>query len=156
MISGVRGGWQTIIADLSLILFMVTTAAMVNAPETPAASDMAASSKDVVPAHGTPLGVYRAGAGAPPLSQWLAVQAPDDRQRLTVIARYPAGEDGLARASAAALKLAAEAARAGTAARIVMEPLEDTAQAAPSAVPGAAIEVSAVLAFDAAEHSNRE
>ena len=28
MIAGVRGGWQMIIADLALILFMVTAAAM--------------------------------------------------------------------------------------------------------------------------------
>ena len=149
MIAGARGGWQTIIADLSLILFMVTTAAMVQAPEVPTTSDAVKAEQGGVPTRGAPLGVYRAGDGAPPLSQWLAMQARDDRQRLTVIGRYPTGGDGMAQASAAALKLAEEAARAGTAARIVLEPLGAGADQRN-------VEVTAVLAFDGAEYHQND
>ena len=142
MIAGARGGWQTIIADLSLILFMVTSAAMVNAPDPAEVPDTAEMVQGALPAQGAPLGVYRAGEGGPPLSHWLAMQAPDDRPRLTVIARYPTGDGGMEQASAAAMKLAGEASQAGVAARIVLEPLNPASNGA--------VEVTAVLAFDGA------
>ena len=55
--------------------------------------------------------MWRSGPGAPDLRQWLAAQAADPRQRLTVI--------GSARAPAEALQLVAAA---GRSARIVLEP----------------------------------
>ena len=65
MIAGARGGWQTIIADLSLILFMVTSAAMVNAPDPAEVPDTTEMAQGALPAQGAPLGVYRAGEGGP-------------------------------------------------------------------------------------------
>lgn len=124
MIASRQGrSWQTIIADLALILFMVTAAAMQRGGER--------KTHAALPLHGEPLAVYRPAEGAPHLRQWLEDQAPDERQRLTIVSRYADGNEQ--KAARAALALAAEVA---VPARIVIEPSEAT-------------EVLAVLAFDA-------
>lgn len=129
MIATVRAGWQTTLADLALILFMVTAAAMAERPET--ADPVEAGSP--VPAHGEPLAIYRAAPGAPSLQDWLAGQPRDARQNLTILARYAAGAG--ADMAAAAVALANEAEAAGRSARIVLE-------------PGTASDLVAVLDFD--------
>jgi hypothetical protein len=105
MIVRAGSGWQTVLADLSLILFMVTASAVnqapVSAPPPPA----------VLPALGDPVALWRAEAGAPSLKDWLASAGPDPRLRLTIMA--PAAE------AEAALMLAAQA---GRPARILIEP----------------------------------
>jgi len=135
MIPRISFGWQTTMADLAMILFMITAACIhaqkqeqLQAQQVPAAPEMSA--------RGEPLAVYRAHAGAPPLAQWLAEQAPDKRQYLTVIARYRAGE--AAKAASEAVSLAQEAGAAGVSARIVLE-------------PGESAELLATLAFDRPE-----
>ena len=120
MIARTTFGWQTTMADLALILFMVT-AAGVHAEKQQSAPVAAAAS---LPAEGEPLAVYRAQDGAPPLSQWLAEQAPDSRQYLTIIARYRPGD--AAAAAGQAVELAQQAEQAGVAARIVLDPGERT------------------------------
>ncbi len=149
--------WQTSLADLSLILFMVTAAAVspgalpapgghavggkggAGARQALAAPVAAAAVPSVAVAE--PLSVYIALPDAPPLVQWLAQQEPDPRQQLTITARYDAAK---ARAREAALgevvRLAREAAAAGIAARIVVEP---AGRGEPAS------QVRAVLAFDA-------
>lgn len=119
MIGSVRAGWQTTLADLALILFMVTAAAMADRPE----KAEAAAEASPVPASGQPLAIYRAAPGAPPLADWLDTQPRDARQNLTIIARYPAG--GSEDAATAAVALANEARAAGRTARIVIEPAQD-------------------------------
>ncbi|TCM37348.1 hypothetical protein ACLIMP_05500 [Novosphingobium aerophilum] len=135
--------WQTSLADLSLILFMISAAAIsrqqdhlrkakverAELREAPAAAS--ASSPE-----GTPLAVYIAAPGAPPLARWLAQQAGDPRQRLTVAAPYGPASGDLARAMSEAGRLAREAGAAGREARIVVEPGEGPARV--------------VLAFDVA------
>ncbi|WP_338447323.1 hypothetical protein V5F89_05960 [Pelagerythrobacter marensis] len=134
--ASIRGGWQTTLADLAMILFMVTAAAMAERPEADARTARSEPSRaDVpaLPASGEPIAIYRAAPGAPPLAQWLAEQPRDPRQNLTILARHaPAGGE---RAAAAALALAREAGRAGHSARIVIEPAERD-------------DLSAVLDFD--------
>ncbi len=118
MISRGSVGWQTTMADLALILFMVTAAgvqAHKNGRDQPAEEAPSAA-----PAQGEALAVYRAGDDAPPLGQWLTEQAPDRRQHLTIVARYRAGNASAA--AAEALALATEAGEAGVSARIVLEP----------------------------------
>ncbi len=100
-------GWQYVMTDLSMILFMITAAAVNEAPARPA---MPVKAPTAPPALGEPIAVWRSGPGAPDLRQWLAAQAADPRQRLTVI--------GSAREPAAALQLAANA---GRPARVVLE-----------------------------------
>jgi hypothetical protein len=126
VIGRLSAGWQTTIADLALILFMVTAAAIDGHDDpTDSAPSPAAS--------GEPLAVYRAGEHAPPLREWLAEQAPDERQYLTIVAGYTEGD--AAGAAGRALVLAAQAQAVGAAARIVLE-------------PGDGDELVATLAFD--------
>ena len=113
MIPRTGSGWQYALADLSLILFMVTAAALSQAG---AKDEMHPSSQ------GEPLAVWQAAAGSPSLRDWLNIQAPDRRQQLTIIARYRTG--GLARAVAEANALAALAGKAGRSARIVVDTRE--------------------------------
>lgn len=107
-------GWQYLLADLSLILFMVTAAALAQSVDDSKGGAAALSPQ------GAPLAVYRVGAGAPPLGQWLRDQAADPRQQLTIVAQYDPG--GQATALGKAETLAGEAGDAGTRARIVIEP----------------------------------
>ena len=124
MIARAGSGWQTVLADLSLILFMVTAAALSQASDAPgpvpapapAAAPLAAS------ATAEPLAVYRPGPGAPPLADWLALQAVDGRQQLSIVAHY--GSGGMAVALAEAARLAGQAGAAGVEARVVVEPGE--------------------------------
>jgi hypothetical protein len=126
MIAGGRiGGWQTVIADLALILFMVTAAAMQGSRKQ--------DDSVPVPALGEPLAIYRQADDAPPLAQWLALQAPDARQGLTIVSHYAPGQ--AEEATNAAVALAAQAGEAGSEARIVVE-------------PGDRLEVIAMLVFD--------
>lgn len=117
-------GWYVMLADLALILFMVTAQAVHDGE----AQQLAGSP---LPAEGEPVAVYRPGNGAPPLRQWLAEEAQDQRLRLTVIARYT-GPDAQEAALAAA-RLASDA--GGNQTRVVVE-------------PGQRQELLAVLAFD--------
>lgn len=108
-------GWQTLLADLAIILFMVTAAALSQSGEGAAAQAKAMP-------RGEPLAVYRAGPAAPPLAQWLAAQGNDPRQQLTIVAHYPVGMQGAALAEAGSMLKAAGA--AGLRARLVVEPGE--------------------------------
>lgn len=129
MISRISFGWQTTMADLALILFMVTAAGIHTQREQNAEPEAIPSPS----ARGEPLAVYRAQEGAPPLGEWLAEQAPDQRQYLTIIARYRPGD--AAAAARDAVGLAQEAGAAGVSARIVLE-------------PGEGADLLATLAFD--------
>ena len=124
--SSIRGGWQTTLADLAMILFMVTAAAMAERPEADgdAATDQPAeTSVPALPATGEPIAIYRIAPNAPPLDEWLAEQPRDPRQNLTIIARHtPAGSE---RAATAALALARTAESEGHSARIVIVPAEE-------------------------------
>lgn len=109
-------GWQTTLADLSLILFMVATATL--SQQDPAATrpkPAAAASPQ-----SEALARWQAGAGAPPLADWLALQAPDGRQQLTVVVPYRAG--GVEAALNTASELARQAGPLGARVRIVVEP----------------------------------
>jgi len=119
VIARTGSGWQYALADLSLILFMVTGAALSQAR----AKDTARPSPQ-----GDPVALWSAGPGAPPIEDWLETQAPDPRQQLTIVARYAAGgqEGALAQASA----MAASAGEAGRGARIIIEPGEGGVAAA--------------------------
>lgn len=105
MIARAGSGWQTILADLSLILFMVMAAAVDEAPIRPVAAAPVAP-----PALGEPVALWRGGDAAG-LVRWLAAQPADPRQRLTIVA--PLGSAPIA------LDMAR---RAGRPARVLIEP----------------------------------
>lgn len=122
-------GWQYILADLSLILFMVTAAALASGDDAPPAGTRPPTSGERLQSpQGEPLALYRATPGAPPLGQWLRQQSADARQQLTIVAQYRPGAQ--ADALGAAHALAREAGEAGARARIVIEPGEGGATAA--------------------------
>lgn len=126
-------GWQTSLADLSLVLFLVAAASVGHhhrEAKAPQRSTPAAAPVDAAPAQAEPLAVYAATADAPPLAQWLASQAADPRQQLTVTARYGSEPGAQARALAQAARLLAEAQAQGRAARVVIEPGTGPAQVA--------------------------
>ncbi|GEO01780.1 hypothetical protein NSE01_36120 [Novosphingobium sediminis] len=124
--------WQTILADLALILFMMTAAALANAPDAPLLPN--AVKPPAPSAQGEPVGVWREGPGMPRLAEWLAQQARDPRLRVSILVRHRAGHEQAALTHAQAL--VAEAGVHAASARIVVEPgREDTA--------------SVVLAYDA-------
>lgn len=135
MIARAGSGWQTVLADLSLILFITAVATMSVQPSPGGAAQPEAASAP--PAQGEPLAIYHDTVGAPPFAQWLAQQQGDARQQLTVTARYRPGEIDAALAQAAAL--IRRAGSAGLGARVVLEPGEGG--------------VSASLAFDAGPQS---
>ena len=106
MIARFGSGWQTVLADLSLILFMITAAAVSQAPAQPA--QLAPS---MLPALGSPVAVWSAAPGGPDLLTWLAQNAGDPRLRLTIVAP-----------PAAALGALALGAASGRPARVLIEP----------------------------------
>jgi hypothetical protein len=112
MIARAGSGWQTTLADLSLILFMVTGAALSQAPQQP--QPAAAPRVETLPALAEPVAVWRAGPDAPPLREWLANEGKDPGLRLTILASR--------RDHAAALALAETA---GRPARLVLEAEQD-------------------------------
>lgn len=114
-------GWQYALADLSLILFMVTASALAQAggpkvggPLTPPPSPVAAATGS------EPVAVWSASRDAPPLANWLRQVGEDQRLEVSVVVRYADGGRGAAMAQAALL-VAAGGARA-KAARILVEP----------------------------------
>ncbi|MCP9221232.1 hypothetical protein MKP08_00515 [Erythrobacter sp. LQ02-29] len=130
MIPRLTSGWQIMLADLSLILFIVTAAAIdTDAAPTPAQG---------LAARAEPVAVFRP-TGETDLTSWLAERPTDPREQLTIVARYGAG--GLDRTRAQAEALARQADAAGLAPRIVIE-------------PGEADDVAAVFAFDPAVARN--
>jgi len=123
-------GWQTILPDLSLILFMVTASALANAPDGPLGpggdphpaprAQVAPVPVAAAPLHAEPVGVWRSGPGAPPLAQWLRDVARDPRLRLTITVHYGAG--GRKAALVQALHLDAAAGARAADARLLIEP----------------------------------
>jgi hypothetical protein len=130
--------WQTILADLSLILFMVTASALANAPDGPLGADTDAHPAPHAAPHpeprsaarppvaitpsprAEPVGVWRPAAGAPTLPRWLNEVARDPRLRLTITVHFAPGGREAALAQATRLDRAAGA--HGDMARIVVEP----------------------------------
>ena len=95
MIARAGSGWQTVLADLSLILFMTTAAAVSEAPAAPP------QAKIRLPALGEPVAVWRAAPDGPSLPEWLATQSNDPRQRLTLVAAPVDGSAAMALAATA-------------------------------------------------------
>ncbi|WP_408589064.1 hypothetical protein [Novosphingobium sp.] len=122
-------GWQTILADLSLILFMVTAFALANAPDAPLQPDNPPAPAKSLPAQvrpatsaspqAEPVALWRDTPGAPPLAVWLAEQARDPRLRITIVVRHLARQRTEAFARADRLERAAGP--RGAAARLVIE-----------------------------------
>lgn len=105
-------GWQYLMTDLSMILFMITAAAVNDAPvDRRPVAPPANPAPLAAPALGEAIAVWRGGAGAPTLGQWLVSQPGDPRQRLTIVGSAAAPDEALRLASGV-----------GRPARILLEP----------------------------------
>jgi hypothetical protein len=118
-------GWQLILADLALILFLLTLSALpaAEAESGRKLADRGARGEETraVPARteiAAAQALFRPVADGPSLSEWLASQPRDPRTTLTVFARYRPG--GEAAAWDAARSLAAGAAGSGVPVRTII------------------------------------
>ncbi len=116
MIALSGNGWLTTLADLSLILFMVTANALAQAESTNAPGEQHSAGAPVM---AEPVAIFRPDGNPDALKHWLANQAADPRQRLTIRVAYPVG--GEAAAAERAVRLAREARDSGHEPRIVLE-----------------------------------
>lgn len=125
-IKGGSHGWQLILADLALILFLLTLSAL---PAAEAESGRQLANKAAprgeesrpMPARteiAAAQALFRPVADGPSLPEWLASQPRDPRTTLTVFARYRPG--GEAAAWEAARKLAADAESSGVPVRTII------------------------------------
>ena len=116
-------GWQVMLADLSLILFLSTAAATRIDEQADGAIQFAPVERHqdiaTTTAPSVPIAIYRAG-GDMNLRQWLASRETDPREQLTIIARHTPGR--LDAAVNAAQALAAQASASRLEPRIVIEP----------------------------------
>ena len=113
--------WQLVLADLALILFLVTLCALAYAgPETPTPDDQNPDAiNNPLAAHvAQSQALFRPVEGGPSLAQWLAQRPRDQRATVTVFARH-SGADHAA-IWGAARALADDAARSGFAVRVVI------------------------------------
>lgn len=78
--------WQTVIADLSLILFLVSAYTLDHEAEKP---EFERTSRI---AEGVPLAVWRDDPGQIPIGEWLHEQAPDDLAGATITVSYTDGD----------------------------------------------------------------
>ena len=111
-------GWQILLADLSLILFLATGTAL--------AAEPGAAEPPVVRAE--PVAVFGTDDSPGALARWIAAYRPDPREALTIVVRYPRA--AMPQALARATMLAQEARSSNRAIRIV---LEDSAQSSTQA-----------------------
>jgi hypothetical protein len=126
-------GWHFILADLALILFLLTLTALpvdAEVPGTRRKEARAAPQPQIAPAQA----LFRPVAQGQSLAAWLAGQPRDARATLTIFARHPAG--GELQAWQAAQALAQEAAASGVAVRTII-------------ARGAEADLYASLAYDA-------
>lgn len=127
-------GWQLILADLALILFLLTLSALPAAEATGSQQRTDAEArKPADPQIDAAQALFRPVAGGPSLAAWLADQAPDPRATLTIVAVHARG--GEAAAFARAQLLAAQARARGAQVRTII-------------MPGPLDEVYASLAYD--------
>jgi len=127
-------GWAVTLADLVIILFMITAADLANA-------DVAKSEIEGVEATvamAEPVAIYRPNGASMPLDAWLETLPDDPRQRLTILVRHNGTNmDG---ALAQGVALSALADKAGMQARMIVEQSEHP-------------DVAAILAYDSGQQA---
>ncbi len=110
--------WLVPLADLSMILFIITGVTM---SARPPATDAPPAPPPGGIAQGVASGVFVDAPGAPPLAEWLAQYRPGSGEQLTVEGRFiPADR---ARVSARAEELAQAAIAVGFAPRVILQPV---------------------------------
>ncbi len=136
-------GWQLILADLALILFLLSLSApLAMREEEPDALLRIAERTQMRPAGTKPVtvaaaqAIFRSVPGGPSLGEWLSSQPRDPRATLTIFARYRSADEAATWVSVRAW--AAEATQLGVPTRIII-------------TAGSESDLYASLAFDAAQ-----
>lgn len=111
-------GWQLILADLALILFLLALSAL---PAGEAETGRRALQPEIAPAQA----LYRLVPEGPSLGEWLAAQAPDPRATLTIFAVHAEGSEAAAWARAQGLASEARARGARVRTIITIGPADD-------------------------------
>lgn len=109
--------WHFILADLALILFLLTLTGLPLEAETPGArrkESRVAPDPQIAPAQA----LFRPVKGGPTLGAWLASQPRDARATLTIFALHRQGDEAAAWQAASALSR--EAATAGVPVRTII------------------------------------
>lgn len=108
--------WQLILADLALILFLMTAAALSTSQDLdePPKPESGQTATLLAPAQS----LYRAGPGLPTLAQWLEQQQRDPRAALTIVAQHAPGEEE--RAWSEARSMATTARSMGVRTRVII------------------------------------
>lgn len=76
--------WQVTLADLSLILFLVTLAGIAPASDSSGGEEM----REMTPSQA----LFQSGLDSPNFTEWLAMQHLDDRMTLMIHVQHPAGD----------------------------------------------------------------
>lgn len=110
-------GWHFILADLSLILFLLTLRGFASvADQSPGTEQPSEAGPEVTIAPSQ--AIFRPVPGGPNIAEWLASQSQDDRATLTIFARYVPG--GETEAWQQASRLAQEAEQRKVATRMIL------------------------------------
>lgn len=125
--------WLVPLADLSMILFVVTGAALAQQPA-PAARLRGEDGRPTGFIQTVPVAMLTDAPGGPPLAQWLAGNGSDATGLVTIEGHFAAPADR-PRIEARVSTLASEAREAGVEPRVVVE-------------PGTASQVVTVFAYD--------
>lgn len=117
--------WQPILADLALILFLVTAAALSASggldDEAIAVPEDSVEAEIFAPAQA----LYRPGPGLPTLAEWLERQRRDPRAALTIVAEHAPGDEE--NAWAQAKEMASTASALGVRSRVVIRQAKSSA-----------------------------
>ncbi len=109
------GSWLVPLADLSLILFIVTGGALTSS---------LGREEDVAPAEGVAAALFVDGPGAPPLVDMLHAHEASQGEQLTVQGYYASGErETVVRRTET---LAQQAIAAGVEPRVILQPARET------------------------------
>ncbi|MEO1729498.1 MAG: hypothetical protein AAFR64_02035 [Pseudomonadota bacterium] len=125
--------WQLILADLSLILFLVTSAALTQSGSKSDTSDQAAGQPNAPAQMASAQALYRGRPGLLSFGEWLGEQPLDPRASLTIVAQHRAGRQD--KAWSQARSMAATASALGVRSRVIIR-------------EGETYDVYASLAFD--------
>jgi hypothetical protein len=123
MILRAASGWQTVTADLALILFLITAQAVrepaAPSPQEETEVEAEADTAEPAPVASSALALHKPAKGES-VEEWLLAAVTDERQVATISIGYAPGqrEEALAEGE----RLLAEAEAAGVAARLIAMP----------------------------------
>ena len=123
MILRAASGWQTVTADLALILFLITAQAVreppVPSPQEETEVEAEADTEEPAPVTSSALALHKPAPGES-VQEWLRATVTDERQVATISIGYAPGqrEEALAEGE----RLLGEAEAAGVAARLIAMP----------------------------------